>query len=170
MYLFRFTAALFYLLLITSQPAMAEESFYDRINVTSIDGKPEDLNRYKGGLVLVNFWATWCPPCIKEMPSMNELQQQFKPGQFQILAINMGQDATTVESFLMEQDFEFELPVYLDEKGRSFTDLRIQGMPSSFLIAADGTLIETIIGAREWDHPDNIKALRELIAEQKKGA
>lgn len=170
MYLVRTFTLLSCLLMLITQPLAAEETFYDRIRVTTVDGEESDLNRYQGGLVLINFWATWCPPCIKEMPSMNNLQQQFKSDEFQIVAINMGQSATTVDSFLMEQTFEFDLPVYLDETGRSFTDLKIQGMPSSFLVGPDGKLIETIIGAREWDHPGNIKALRELISETKKGA
>ncbi len=146
---------------VTTVPAA--ESFYDKLQVTDIDGNSLDLNTYKGGIVLVNFWATWCPPCIKEMPSMQRLQQQFEPDKFQIVAINMGQGATTVESFLMEQSFEFDLPVYLDDMGHAFTELKIQGMPSSFLLDAEGKLIETIIGSREWDHPDNIKALQALI-------
>ena len=157
-------------LLVFSLSAKAENELYNQLQVTNLEGETVDLNRYKGRIVLLNFWATWCPPCIKEMPSMNRLQQQFDTAQFQVIAVNMGQPATTVESFLMEVDFAFDLPIYLDEPGRSFTDLKIQGMPSSFLIATDGTLMETIIGAREWDHPDNIKALKALITEQKKGA
>ncbi|MBQ0783728.1 MAG: TlpA family protein disulfide reductase [Amphritea sp.] len=141
----------------------AADSFYDKLQVTDIDGSSVDLNTYKGGIVLVNFWATWCPPCIKEMPSMQRLQQQFEPEKFQIVAINMGQSATTVESFLMEQSFEFDLPVYLDDMGRAFTDMKIQGMPSSFLLDTNGNLIETIVGAREWDHPGNVEALQALI-------
>ena len=141
----------------------AADSFYDKLQVTDIEGNSQDLNTYKGGVVLVNFWATWCPPCIKEMPSMQRLQQQFEPDKFQIVAINMGQSATTVESFLMEQSFEFDLPVYLDDMGRAFTDMKIQGMPSSFLLDTEGNLIETIVGAREWDHPGNVEALQALI-------
>ena len=147
--------------------ASAAESFYDKLQVTDIEGSSVDLNTHKDGIVLVNFWATWCPPCIKEMPSMQRLQQQFAPEKFQIIAINMGQSATTVESFLMEQSFEFDLPVYLDDMGRAFTDLKIQGMPSSFLLDEQGQLIETIVGSREWDHPENIKALQALIDQAK---
>ncbi|BBB26232.1 TlpA family protein disulfide reductase [Amphritea japonica] len=161
------TATLLIILCALVNTASASDSFYDKLQVTDIEGSSADLNTYKGGVVLVNFWATWCPPCIKEMPSMQHLQQQFDPEKFQIIAINMGQSATTVESFLMEQSFEFELPVYLDDMGRAFADLKIQGMPSSFLLDTKGQLIETIVGSREWDHPDNVKALQALIDQPK---
>lgn len=157
------SAALLLLLCSSVTTASAAESFYEKLQVTDIEGTSVDLSQYKGGMVLVNFWATWCPPCIKEMPSMQHLQQQFEPDKFQIVAINMGQSATTVESFLMEQSFQFDLPVYLDDMGRAFTDLKIEGMPSSFLLDSEGKLIETIVGAREWDHPENVKALQALI-------
>lgn len=156
-------AGLLSLLCFFVAPAFAAENLYDKLQVTDIEGNSVDLNKYKGGMVLVNFWATWCPPCIKEMPSMQRLQEQFEADKFQIIAINMGQSTTTVESFLMEQSFQFDLPVYLDEMGRAFTELKIEGMPSSFLIDAEGKLVETIVGAREWDHPENVKALQAVI-------
>ena len=139
------------------------DSLYDKLPVTTLEGETVDLNQYKGRLVLLNFWATWCPPCIKEMPSMQRLQDQFSEADFQVVAVNLAQNATTVESFLMERDFEFTLPVYLDEKGQGFKDLKLQGMPSSFLIDQQGQLIETIVGGREWDEPETVAILRTLV-------
>lgn len=161
-----FFALLIFSIATTPQLVQADESFYDQVQVVDREGKPSDLNKYQGKVVLLNFWASWCPPCVKEMPSMQRLQNNFDAEEFQVIAVNMGQSLTTVDSFLLEQDFSFDLPVYLDEPGRSFITLKVQGMPSSFLIGSDGQLIETIVGAREWDHPDNIKGLRQLIAEQ----
>lgn len=147
-----------------TQPVTAlAESLYDKLPVTTLEGDAVDLNQYKGRLVLLNFWATWCPPCIKEMPSMQRLQDQFSEQEFQVVAVNLAQNATTVESFLMEQEFEFTLPVYLDEKGQGFKDLELQGMPSSFLIDQQGQVLETIVGGREWDEPKTVEILRSLV-------
>ena len=147
-----------------TQPVTAlAESLYDKLPVTTLEGDAVDLNQYKGRLVLLNFWATWCPPCIKEMPSMQRLQDQFSEQEFQVVAVNLSQNATTVESFLMEQEFEFTLPVYLDEKGQGFKDLELQGMPSSFLIDQQGQVLETIVGGREWDEPKTVEILRSLV-------
>lgn len=157
-------ASLLLLLLCSLSPAVsATETFYDNLQVTDLEGNSVDLGQHKGGLVLINFWATWCPPCVKEMPSLQRLQQQFDPGEFRVVLINLGQKATTVERFIKEQSVEFSLPVYLDSKGQAFTQLSIQGMPSSFLVDAKGNQIEVIMGAREWDHPANIKAVRQLL-------
>lgn len=141
----------------------AAENVYDQLQVTDLEGSIVDLNAYQGKVVLLNFWATWCPPCIKEMPSMQRLQNNFEKNQFQVIAVNMGQTATTVENFLMEREFEFSLSVFLDEQGVAFRALNIAGMPSSFLLDTEGNIIEEIVGAREWDHPDNIAALHSLI-------
>ncbi|MBU2966692.1 TlpA disulfide reductase family protein [Amphritea sp. 2_MG-2023] len=148
-----------------SPAAFAAKSFYDDLKVNHLDDTSADLNQYKGRLVLVNFWATWCPPCVEEMPSLQRLQQQFDPEKFQVIAINLGQSSATVEQFFAQQAFDFDLPVYLDSKGQGFSQLKIAGMPSSFLISADGELIEKIVGAREWDHPANLKAVHEMIQE-----
>ncbi len=149
---------------VLTQPVTAlAESLYDKLPVTTLEGDAVDLNQYKGRLVLLNFWATWCPPCIKEMPSMQRLQDQFSEQEFQVVAVNLAQNATTVESFLMEQEFEFTLPVYLDEKGQGFKDLELQGMPSSFLIDQQGQILETIVGGREWDEPKTVEILRSLV-------
>ena len=145
--------------------AGAADTFYNQLNVTDVEGESADLNRYQGRVVLLNFWATWCPPCIKEMPSMQRLQDQFNDQDFQVVAVNMGQSVTTVESFLMELDYDFTLPVYLDEKGQAFSTLSIGGMPSSFLLDRNGKIIERIVGAREWDHPANVAALKKMLKE-----
>lgn len=146
--------------------ASAAGTFYNQLNVTNVEGETVDLNLYQGRVVLLNFWATWCPPCIKEMPSMQRLQDQFNEQEFQVVAVNMGQSVTTVESFILELDYDFTLPVYLDEKGEAFSTLSIGGMPSSFLLDRNGKIVERIVGAREWDHPANIAALKKMLQEK----
>lgn len=163
----RFIPLLLVLLCSFPTAALSSDSLYDTLQVTDLEGNQADLSQYKGGLVLINFWATWCPPCIKEMPSLQRLQQQFEPNEFRIVLINLGQTASTVNSFFKAKSFAFSLPVYLDDKGITFTSLGIEGMPSSYLLNANGNPIETIAGSREWDHPENINAVRQLITRLK---
>ncbi|WP_417223200.1 TlpA disulfide reductase family protein [Amphritea sp.] len=144
-------------------PSFASESFYDQLQLSDTNNQAVDLNQYQGRIVLVNFWATWCPPCVEEMPSLQRLQQQFDPKEFQVIAINLGQSQATVNAFFANQTFNFDLPVYLDDKGIAFSQLKIAGMPASFLVNQKGELIEKIVGAREWDHPANIKAVRQML-------
>lgn len=162
-YLKRLFTGIITVVALTQPVTVLAGSLYDKLPVTTLEGDAVDLNQYKGRLVLLNFWATWCPPCIKEMPSMQRLQDQFSEQEFQVVAVNLAQNATTVESFLMEQEFEFSLPVYLDEKGQGFKDLELQGMPSSFLIDQQGQVLETIVGGREWDEPKTVEILRSLV-------
>lgn len=162
-YLKRLFTGIITVVALTQPVTVLAGSLYDKLPVTTLEGDAVDLNQYKGRLVLLNFWATWCPPCIKEMPSMQRLQDQFSEQEFQVVAVNLAQNATTVESFLMEQEFEFTLPVYLDEKGQGFKDLELQGMPSSFLIDQQGQVLETIVGGREWDEPKTVEILRSLV-------
>ncbi len=146
-----------------SSASLATENIYDKLQVTDLEGNSVDLNQHKGGIVLVNFWATWCPPCVKEMPSLQRLQQQFKPDEFKVVLVNLGQSASTVNDFFKQQTLELSLPVYLDAKGGAFTALGIKGMPLSYLLNDKGETIEAIVGAREWDHPANITAVRQLM-------
>ncbi|MDO6564617.1 TlpA disulfide reductase family protein [Amphritea sp. 1_MG-2023] len=152
------------LLYISAIPASsAAESFYDQLQLNQLDGSQADLKHHQGKLVLVNFWATWCPPCVEEMPSLQRLQQHFDPEVFQVITVNLGQSNTTITQFFAQQTFDFTLPIYLDSQGQAFSQLNIAGMPSSFVINAEGELIETIVGAREWDHPSNLKAVRLML-------
>lgn len=147
-------------------PASAAPDVYESLAVTDLNQQRVDLRQYRGKVVLLNFWATWCPPCIKEMPSMQRLQDQFSTDQFQILAVNLGESSTRINSFFSSQAFDFTLPVLQDEPGAALNQFALHGMPSSFLLDREGKLIEVIVGAREWDHPDNIAALQQLIDAQ----
>jgi len=111
-------------------------------------GKPVALQDQRGKVILVNFWATWCPPCIHEMPMMDALylSQQKRP--FSIWAVNMQETHEDVATFLRSRDFHF--PVLLDVEGEVVGSFRVQGLPSTYVIDCGGNLIASITGVLKW--------------------
>ncbi|WP_415901065.1 TlpA disulfide reductase family protein [Neptuniibacter sp. QD48_11] len=146
----------------TSANALAQSELY-KLSFQNTDHEMVSLANYKGKVVLLNFWATWCPPCIKEMPSMQRLQEHFADQEFEIVAINAGEDSVSVSSFLMELDTELTFTILLDEKNRSFNEFGIKGLPMTLLFDKEGKLIETILGGKEWDHPESIALISKTL-------
>jgi thiol-disulfide isomerase/thioredoxin len=115
----------------------------------SLDGRPVSLADFRGKVVLVNFWATWCPPCKAEMPSMERLYAQIKNRGFELLAINAEVDGLEIlPEFLQQHPHTFPIPV--DTEGEVQTGYGVFRFPESFIIDRDGRIVEHIIGARDW--------------------
>lgn len=146
-----------------SNGASASNSVLYRLSFPNVEKQEIPLSDYKGKVVLLNFWATWCPPCVKEMPSMQRLHQKFEGRDFEIVAISAGETQAAVESFMMELDTELTFPILLDEKGRTFNELGIRGLPMSFLFDRDGKLIKTISGSREWDEQREVQLIESTL-------
>jgi peroxiredoxin len=98
------------------------------------------LADFRGKYVLVNFWASWCPPCKAEMPDLYAYHRQYQAQGFTLLGVNVGEDANTVQAFLAAYGFDF--PVALDLTGAVYNRYGGDGLPSSFLIGPDGTLVK----------------------------
>jgi peroxiredoxin len=113
--------------------------------LTDLQGKMWSLRELKGKVVLVNFWATWCPPCRKEMPDLNTLYQRFKDQGFVILAIS-DEEVGKVKPFIAERNISY--PVMLDP-GRKVNDLfQVEGIPKSFVYDREGKLVAQSIDMR----------------------
>lgn len=121
------------------------------------------LSDYQGKVVLVSFWATWCPPCVKEMPSINRLQKKLGRQPFAILGVNVGEQKTAIEQFLKNVDVRF--PVVRDEDRKTYEAWKIYVVPSNFLIDAKGAIRYGSVGAVEWDSPETLGIVEGLIAE-----
>jgi len=156
------TLCLLCIALLASTGAYANSSLYN-LSFPNVEEQEVQLSEYKGKVILLNFWATWCPPCVKEMPSMQRLHDRFPEQDFEIVAISAGETQAAVESFMMSLDTELTFPILLDEKGRTFKDFGIRGLPMSFLFDREGKLIKTISGSREWDEEREVQLIENAI-------
>ncbi|MBA7647250.1 Thiol-disulfide oxidoreductase ResA [subsurface metagenome] len=127
----------------------------------SIKGRTISLSSLKGKVVFLNFWATWCPPCRAEMPSMELLYKELKDEGFEILAVNLQEDKKQVQKFV--DDFGLTFPVVLDKTGRIGTAYGARSIPITYLIDKSGIIIAGTIGTREWYTPVTISLLREIL-------
>jgi len=121
------------------------------------------LADYRGRVVLVNFWASWCPPCIREMPSLQRLQQRLDDQPFTILTINVGEQKYKVWKFV--KLINLTLPVLLDPKSRTFNDWGSSILPTSFLLDRHGRVRYRVQGDLEWDSDEVISLVSTLLAE-----
>ena len=105
---------------------------------------------HRGEVVLINFWATWCPPCLEEMPAMERLYRQHRDGGFTLVAVSVDADSKLVAPFVTAHKFSF--PVALDPSMNMANTYGVRALPSSFIVARDGTLAALAIGPRHWDN------------------
>ena len=133
-----------------------------------LDGKMVSLADYKGKVVFVNIWATWCPPCRKEMPSMEKLYQQLKGEDFEILAISVDTlGANVVGPFMKEYGLSF--PALLDTRGTTQNLYGTTGLPESFIIGRKGVIEKIVIGPTDWSTPDVVRFFRDLLRKPQAG-
>ncbi|MBW9268846.1 MAG: TlpA family protein disulfide reductase [Candidatus Thiodiazotropha sp. (ex. Lucinisca nassula)] len=123
-------------------------------------GNYKQLRDYRGQVVLVNFWATWCTPCRAELPSMNRAWHRLKSSGMAMLAINLGEDREAVSAFLRDYPIDFE--VLMDERGRISQRWRIKALPTTLVLNKRGQIIYQVVGEREWDRLDLIELIESL--------
>jgi len=111
----------------------------------NLDGQSVSLSDLQGKPVLINFWATWCSPCIHEMPYLQQVYDEWSDKGLMVLAINIGESSAQVEAFMQSHDLS--LPVLLDAKQAVAQKYNIQYIPSTFFIDKDGIIQEKIVGA-----------------------
>jgi peroxiredoxin len=107
------------------------------------------LSEHRGKVVMVNFWATWCPPCLEEMPAMERLYRQQRESGFTLVAVSVDGDPKLVGPYVAKHKFTF--PIALDPKMDLANSYTVRALPSSFIVARDGNLAALAIGPRHWD-------------------
>ncbi|MCP4407577.1 MAG: TlpA family protein disulfide reductase [Gammaproteobacteria bacterium] len=128
--------------------------------LTDFDGNTHRLSDYRGKVLIVNFWATWCPPCREEMPSMQRAWEKLQQQNILMLAINVGEDEDTIFQFTANYPVDFPLLMDLDSKVVSAWPVR--GLPTTFVVDPQGRLVYRAIGGREWDDPQLLAPVRAL--------
>ncbi len=128
-----------------------------------MDGKNWRLSELRGKVVLINFWATWCPPCRRELPSLERLWRRLGNESFVVLAINVGEDADTVFAFtgLLEPAPTF--PILLDRDSAVLGNWPVKGLPTTFVVDKKGRIVYRAVGGREFDAPELVGQLRSLL-------
>lgn len=124
------------------------------------EGRLHRLSDYRGRTVIINFWTTWCPPCREEIPSMNRAWKTLQDAGVVILAINMGEDEDTI--FVFTADYPADFPLLLDRDGAVIAEWPVKGLPTTYVVAPDGTIAYRAIGGREWDDPAFLDQIRSL--------
>jgi peroxiredoxin len=129
---------------------------------TDLNGKIVALSDYRGKIIVVNIWATWCLPCVEEMPSMEKLYQKFKTENFEILAVSIDEAGSDVVAPFMKKH-KLTFPALLDPEGSIKTLYGVTGIPETFIIDQSGMLLGKIIGPRDWASAEVFRFIRKLI-------
>lgn len=121
------------------------------------------LGEYRGRVVFLNFWATWCPPCRDEAPSLDRLYRAFRNRGFEVLAVSIdsAEALESVRTFRGELGLSF--PILLDPSQRVYTAYQSTGVPETFVIDPEGRIVERVVGPRDWDHPRYAALVERLL-------
>jgi len=174
--LFSVTLILFFLNpIIFGQRVRADSHFMDALAIVWFDPKIEaqnfilpDLNDkkvsledHRGKVVFLNFWATWCPPCRAEMPSMEKLYDKFKNKDFTILAVNLGENISQVKAF--KETYKLNFPILLDADGSLGLIYGAISIPTTYLIDRNGYILGAALGPRDWASDDAFELIKSLL-------
>ena len=127
------------------------------IRFTDESGERRSLSDFRESVVLLNFWASWCPPCRAEMPSMGKLSQALDGTDFVMLPVNVGENNRTVKRFI--EKFSIGFPVYFDETAAGAADIGVNTLPTSLMINRDGKVLSVVNGSLDWDDAAIIAAI-----------
>jgi len=141
--------------------------FAPEFSLNDVNGKKVTLSAYKGNVVILNFWATFCGPCREEMPSLNNLFLSFKKEGLVVLAISTDDSEKPVQSFIKAKAIAF--PVLIDKDQQVYFDrYAVLGLPTTFIIDRDGIIREKILGDRPWDAPEMKEKIKVMLSKGKK--
>ena len=153
-------AFIIFTFLLLSNNSFADLTYAPDINLPGIDGNVQ-LKNLKGKVVYLDFWASWCLPCKKSFPWMNEMKDRYSSQGFEILAVNLDKDRTLADEFLKEMPANFL--VAFDASGDSASTYKLKGMPGSYMIGRNGMLHASHIGFREKDKDKLEQLIKDML-------
>ena len=131
------------------------------LELRDINNQLHQLSDYQGKVVLVNFWASWCIPCVMEMPGMQRLADTLKDQPFEILAVNVADTENRIHEFIKRMDLH--LTVLMDHDGKTFKAWQGKVLPASFLLDRSGRIRYRVIGPLEWDSDAAVAIIEQLL-------
>ena len=135
------------------------------ISLNDASGQRLSRDDYRNKVTVINFWASWCRPCVEEIPSLNNLRQQMAGEPFELISINYAEETEQIQRFLQQVNVEF--PVLLDTDGRESAKWQVLVFPSTFVIGPDGKIVYGLNGAIHWDDPKVVAQLKALLPSPK---
>ena len=154
---------LFYLLLFALLAcSRAKDNDIAKIKLKELKGQSVDLKQYDGKTVFINFWATWCKPCIQEMPTIESAQHKLK-NENVIFLLASNEEPDQIENFIAKSTYNFHY-VHLE----NLEELNIQALPTTFVFNPEGKLKFSETGIRKWDDPNNIELIIKIINDHEK--
>jgi thiol-disulfide isomerase/thioredoxin len=122
------------------------------------------LSDFRGNLVFLNFWATWCAPCIEEMPDLNALNAKFKDRKFKMMAVSVDTNWEVVKEFYTK--LNIDIPTYLDPGQQARSEYMVRGYPETFIIDRNGSVLKYVIGPQKWMDPRVLATIEAMLKEQ----
>ncbi len=133
------------------------------LQALDLKGVSKTLAEYRGKVVLLNFWASWCPPCLREMPSLERLRVNMAGRPLAIVALDSAETAEEVNAYLARMKLGF--PILLDPDGSNTRRWKVFALPTSFLLDAEGRVRYVLTGPTEWDEGEALRVIESLLAE-----
>jgi thiol-disulfide isomerase/thioredoxin len=135
-----------------AQPLKAWSGPTPALNLADLEGRRHDLAAYRGKVVLINFWATWCEPCRDEMPSIERLRASLEGRPFAVLAVNLAEPEPRIRRFLDAVPLRF--PILLDRDGQTARAWQAKLLPVTYIVGPDGVIRYRYLGELDWSRPD----------------
>lgn len=127
----------------------------------TLSGERRTLSDYEGKVVFLNFWATWCAPCVEEMPAMQTLADRFEGDGLRVVAVNVRERREQAGAFVEELGLEYT--VLLDSNGEALSAYNVRGLPTTIIIDREGQIVGTKLGYHPWDDPETLEAFEALL-------
>ena len=134
-------------------------------SLSALDGKQSGLSDYRGKVVMVHFWATWCPPCVDELPTLERIYRSFAGRDFVLLAVSVDEGGSEAVTSFMQRN-RLTMPVLLNPGGSVAKSYGTFKFPETYLLDRSGIVRYKVIGSADWSLPANVKAIRDMIDHQ----